>query len=99
MSSPRRVGTFIGIRYSSLNEGEVATLSEILANGVRLFYEETGQGDPLIFLSGARGRSPVVQRDDQAFRNEVSDDCGSTLATRAGVIGQQRPTTTAEPGG
>lgn len=30
-------------------------MSEILANGVRLFYEETGQGDPLIFLSGLGG--------------------------------------------
>ncbi|WP_406695479.1 alpha/beta fold hydrolase [Singulisphaera sp. Ch08] len=65
-------------------------MPEILANGVHLFYEEAGQGDPLVFLSGLGGDhrsfSVTIKHFGARFRTIALDarDAGRSDRATAG---------------
>src|SRR5262245_21759530 len=64
-----------------------ARMPEVVANGLRLFYEESGQGDPLVFLSGLGGDhrsfSVTLKQFSATFRTLAIDARDAGRSDRA----------------
>ena len=62
-------------------------MPEVVANGLRLYYEEMGQGDPLIFLSGLGGDhrsfSVTLKHYGSRFRTIALDSRDAGRSDRA----------------
>lgn len=70
-------------------------MPEVVANGFRLYYEESGQGDPLVFLSGLGGDhrsfTVTIKHFGARFRTMAIDARDAGKSDRASA-----PYTTAE---
>ena len=54
-------------------KGRVERMPKVYVNGMNLYYEQSGQGDPLVFLSGLGGDHRAFQVSARHFAAQIPD--------------------------